>query len=280
MLLHAEVRWLSRGKVLQRFLGLLPEIKVFLSRRSEEYEELSDDGWLLDLGFLTDLTEKLNIFNTELQGKDKHLSEMMSAANAFKVKIGLWSTHLKSGDLTHFPNLEQMSQKFVKDRGAFQPVCYCAHLDKIAVEFYRRFGALDVMERVVAFLANPFETINVGKVAANFNKVFTLPPGVDMEIIDIQNDIGLKSRSRDNEFWGLVNREKFPLLTACALRVNAYFGSTYLCEMSFSQMKIIKSKYRSRLTDRHLTDCLRLAVCSYEPKIKELTNRVQSQPSH
>ena len=85
-----------------------------------------------------------------------------------------------------------------------------------------------------------------------------------MEMVDLQNDIELKSRSRDSDFWGLVSKEKYPLLTACALRVNAYFGSTYLCEMAFSQMKIIKSKYRSRLTDRHLTDCLRLAVSSYE----------------
>ena len=113
-----------------------------------------------------------------------------------------------------------------------------------------------------------------------FEQVFGLQSGVDMEIIDLQNDIELKSRSRDSDFWGLVSREKFPLLTACALKVNAYFGSTYLCEMAFSQMKIIKSKYRSCLTDAHLTDCLRLAVCSYEPNYKELADSIQSQPSH
>ena len=60
LLLHAEVRWLSRGKVLQRFVDLLPEIKTFLSTKNEEHEELSDDAWLLDLVFLTDLTAKLN----------------------------------------------------------------------------------------------------------------------------------------------------------------------------------------------------------------------------
>ena len=44
LLLHADVRWLSRGKVLQRFVDLLPEIKMFLSTRNEEHEELSDDA--------------------------------------------------------------------------------------------------------------------------------------------------------------------------------------------------------------------------------------------
>jgi len=50
--------------------------------------------------------------------------------------------------------------------------------------------------------------------------------------------------------------------------------------MAFSQMKIIKPKYRSRLTDRHLTDCLKLAVSSYEPDFRGLTDSIQSQPSH
>ncbi|KAJ4934777.1 hypothetical protein JOQ06_007559, partial [Pogonophryne albipinna] len=73
LILHADVRWLSRGKVLQRFLDLLPEIISFLKSRNEEYEQLSDDTWLLDLGFLTDLTAKLNDLNRELQGKDREL---------------------------------------------------------------------------------------------------------------------------------------------------------------------------------------------------------------
>ncbi|KAJ4927678.1 hypothetical protein JOQ06_015481, partial [Pogonophryne albipinna] len=77
LILHADVRWLSRGKVLQRFLDLLPEIISFLKSRNEEYEQLSDDTWLLDLGFLTDLTAKLNDLNRELQGKDRELGQFM-----------------------------------------------------------------------------------------------------------------------------------------------------------------------------------------------------------
>ncbi|KAK1886934.1 Protein FAM200A [Dissostichus eleginoides] len=131
---------------------------------------------------------------------------MISAVNAFKAKLGVWTSHLGNRTLHHFPNLEKMSQA-IEDKEAYHP-----------------------------------------------------------------------EQSKESGFWGLVSREKFPLLTACALKVSAYFGSTYLCKMAFSQMKIIKSKYRSRLTDRHLTDCLRLAVCSYEPDYKALTDSVQ--PSH
>ena len=59
------------------------------------YSELSDNGWLLDLGFLMDITAKLNELNCELQGKDGDLSHIMSAVNAFKIKLGLWSSQLE-----------------------------------------------------------------------------------------------------------------------------------------------------------------------------------------
>ncbi len=122
----------------------------------------------------------------------------------------------------------------IENKDVFHPGNYCAHLDKVETEFNQRFKELDVMECIAAFVSNPFMPIDVEQVADKFQEVFALSSGVDMELIDLQNDIELKARSRDSDFWGLVNRQKFPLLTACALKVNAYFGSTYLCEMAFS----------------------------------------------
>lgn len=198
-----------------------------------------------------------------------------------KAKLGVWMTQLKNRRLVHFPNLEKMVQG-LEDEDVFQSEWYCAHLDKLSAEFSRRFGELDDMGGICAFMSNPFAPVDIEQVAAKMLKVFNLPNDseIDMEIVKMQNDIELSARARDSDFWGLVSRERFPLLSACALRLSAYFGSTYLCEMTFSQMKIIKSKTRSRLSDGHLTDCLRLAVSSYEPNFKSLTNSIQSQPSH
>uniref|UniRef100_A0A8C1NJA8 Uncharacterized protein n=1 Tax=Cyprinus carpio TaxID=7962 RepID=A0A8C1NJA8_CYPCA len=267
--------WLSRGKVLQRFVDLLPEIKSFLESRNEQHEELSDDAWLLDLGFLTDVTAKLNELNYELQGKDKDVTHMISAVNAFKAKVGVWASQLKNGSLVHFPNLEKMLQN-MRNKDAFLPQEFCSQLEKLASEFNRRFQELNDIREVVVFISKPFLPIEIEEVSTKFQQVFALPIGVDMEIIELQNDIELKARSRDSDFWGLVNTEKFPLLSSCALKVKAYFGSTYLCEMAFSQMKIIKSKNRSCLTNRHLTDCVRLAVSNYEPDYRALADSVQS----
>lgn len=153
--------------------------------------------------------------------KTRHLYHMISAVNTFKAKLCVWTAHLITRKLTHFPNLDKMAQ-VIKDKD-FHPEQYCTHLDKVAAEFSRRFGELDVMEDIAAFVSNPFQPTDIGQVAAKFDQVFALQSGVDMEIIDLQNDIELKSRSRDSDFWGLVSREKFPLLTTCALKVSAYF---------------------------------------------------------
>lgn len=53
---------------------MLPEIKDFLKlSKHAEYAQLEDYQWLLDLAFLTDLTDLLNDFNLELQSKNKHV---------------------------------------------------------------------------------------------------------------------------------------------------------------------------------------------------------------
>uniref|UniRef100_A0A8C1R9U2 HAT C-terminal dimerisation domain-containing protein n=1 Tax=Cyprinus carpio TaxID=7962 RepID=A0A8C1R9U2_CYPCA len=232
-----------RAKGLQHRL-----FKSLLDELHASYGDLnlhSSIRWLNHLGFLTDVTAKLNELNYD-------------AVNAFKAKVGVWASQLKNGSLVHFPNLEKMLQN-MRNKDAFLPQEFCSQLEKLTSEFNRRFQELNDIQEV---------------------QVFDLPIGVDMEIIELQNDIELKARSRDSDFWGLVNTEKFPLLSSCARKVKAYFGSTYLCEMAFSQMKIIKSKNRSCLTNRHLTDCVRLAVSNYEPDYRALADSVQSQPSH
>ena len=105
---------------------------------------------------------------------------MIITVKAFKAKLGVWNRQLKNGGLTHFPNLEKMSQA-IGDKDAFHTEQYCVHLDNVAAESSRRFGDLDVMEDFHALVLNPFLTIDVEQVAAKFQQVFALPSGVDIQ---------------------------------------------------------------------------------------------------
>jgi hypothetical protein len=53
------------------------------------------------------------------------------------------------------------------------------------------------------------------------------------------------------QLFGLYQTISAASVRSIDLRLAAFLGSTYLCEKAFYQMKIIKSRYRSRLTDDH-----------------------------
>jgi hypothetical protein len=70
-LYHTEVRWFSRGRVLQRFVALKEEIAKILEQEPRQFPELEDESWNHDLFFFCDVTTRLNNFKTQLQGKNK-----------------------------------------------------------------------------------------------------------------------------------------------------------------------------------------------------------------
>ena len=91
LLLYNNVRWLSRGKTIERFVECLNEIKHFLSMKNvNDFPELDDAAWLSNLMFFTDLSIHLNELNVKLQGYGKNVDVMFGLIFAFESKLKIF----------------------------------------------------------------------------------------------------------------------------------------------------------------------------------------------
>jgi len=64
---------------------------------------LSDPKWLMDLAFLVDITQELNVLNKKLQGQRQLVSAAYDNVRAFSSKLVLWKAQLSQTNLCHFP---------------------------------------------------------------------------------------------------------------------------------------------------------------------------------
>uniref|UniRef100_A0A8C5FLG9 HAT C-terminal dimerisation domain-containing protein n=1 Tax=Gadus morhua TaxID=8049 RepID=A0A8C5FLG9_GADMO len=258
LLLHTEVRWLSRGKVLSRLFELHREVQVFLQDKSFPLSGVFDDTlWLSQLAYLSDIFSRMNELNLGLQGLSTSAFDGQDKISAMLKKLELFQIKIRTGDVSAFPNLET----FLSDndlRLADQVRDNIAeHLKSLRQQFAEYFLAI---VQGNTWMRNPFVVKAYDVLEENLS-------ALEQELlIELSCDETLKSTFRGQtllDFW-MQRRGEYPALSDKAVRFLIPFATTYLCEKGFSSLACIKNKYRSRLDAE---PSLRLKLTAIDPDI-------------
>ncbi|XP_072436522.1 general transcription factor II-I repeat domain-containing protein 2A-like [Chiloscyllium punctatum] len=257
---HTAFRWLSLGKMLKSVWDLREEIQDFCVKKGNGIPQLSDADWIADLGFADDVTALMNELNVKLQCKGLFVHEMDNFVKAFMRKLQLLSSQMEDNILTHLPTLKEAAPS------ADHLHRYSSMLEALHGEFSRQFQDFKTVENEMHIMFSPF-TCNVE----------SAPSNVQLELIDLQSDTLLAEYFRSVsllDFYSSLKEENFPHMRRHAQKILVPFGSAYIYEQTFSVMKFNKSKYRSSITDDHLSAVLHISISDIQPDFGAL---VQAQ---
>jgi len=195
------------------------------------------------------------------------------------MKLKLFISQLEKKDLSQLPHLKEQSE-CVENIVNFEK--YIEKIKLLQEAFDSRFSDFSEEEdRMLAFI-NAF--------SLSEHNILKMPSNMQMELTELKANSVLKikfdefssvsSASEMISFWRSLPCEHFPEMRNLPQSYACLFGTTYRCEQSFSSMKMIKNKLRSRLSDSNLKDCLLLSVTNLTPNITGLGKAKQSQKSH
>ncbi|OCT78218.1 hypothetical protein XELAEV_18029325mg, partial [Xenopus laevis] len=235
------------------------EIGQFLAKKGQPMPEISDPVWLADFGFLIDITRHLNVLNTSLQGQNAVVSQLYSHIKAFRTKLLLFQSHLSQTqpNTTHFPSLQEIMTSFPQNNISAQMRRYPSDISSLAEEFQQRFRDFVAIEKDIMLFSSPFSV-----------DPDDAPDHLQLELIELQCDTECCSRHQQLplvNFYRQLDKGRFQEIRTFAKKMLSLFGSTYLCEKTFSIMNFNKNHVRTRLSDSHLRDILHIKTTVFEP---------------
>ncbi|KAI6660135.1 hypothetical protein LOD99_10527 [Oopsacas minuta] len=266
LLLHTEVRWLSKGKCLSRFYSLFDTILEFLEEENPQLMQLVSAA-KSDVAYLTDIFDKFNAINLQLQGNLVTLVKCKTVVSSFIGKLTLFKQNIARREFYQFPHLAGLQ---ISDDDL---LAYCEHLEVLKADMIKRFT--DLLE-----LEPPHWLIDPFCVAAP-----TVPLYLQEELMDLQSDCEEKAHftmmGYERLWIAIAGRNKFPNLWKVAKLLVLAFPTSYLVERGFSAVVQLLTKQRNRLDISQCGD-LRLLLTDMKPDINGIIDEHHAQvhPSH
>ncbi len=148
LIMHTDVRWLSKGNSLNRLVNLWAQVENFLcyksdptnnqtkkqcNKASDLLENMRNCSIKAKIFYLSDIFEYINNFNKQLQGKNGDLVSCSEKIKGFLRKAKFWKSQLQKQSLELFSNLKltNPSQEILNDCGK--------HLDGLILNLNERF---------------------------------------------------------------------------------------------------------------------------------------------
>ncbi|XP_058019693.1 protein FAM200C-like isoform X3 [Ahaetulla prasina] len=261
--LHPEVRWLSKGNCLKRFMELFDVLSDFLSDKPEMKHLLTTDGKAF-VSYLADIFEKLDTLNKQLQGTNKTLVDAKAKIFGFITLIELCQKHICEKRFHMFYWLKKCKVT------ATAVLVIVAHLKILASDLKERFSDLKRID-FPAWVVQPM-LVDLSGVPMQYQE----------ELSEMQNDESLKTlfSIKGAAVWLCDETEaKYPNSTYFARKALLPFPSSYLAECGFSAVNDLLLKQRNGLDISERGD-LRMKLTKLEPNIKSLCSGHRAQASH
>ena len=224
LLLHTEVRWLSRGKVLSRLFELRSEVQIFLlESKLETSHLLSDELWLMRLAYLADIFGKLNELNSSLQGRNITPFTVNDKMNAMLKKLQFSLSDLEQSCVASFSSLESFIVKNELTLHVNLIEDIKKHCSQLILDFQFYFPEqFDDKE----WIRNPFSDV-------------ILPADFSVQerdqFVELSCDGGLKNEFKKDilcDFW-LKQRAEYELISDKAIQFLIPFSTSYLVKLDF-----------------------------------------------
>uniref|UniRef100_A0A3P8SCY2 HAT C-terminal dimerisation domain-containing protein n=1 Tax=Amphiprion percula TaxID=161767 RepID=A0A3P8SCY2_AMPPE len=166
---------------------------------------------------------------------------------------------VRTFNVAHFPTWSEIRSAFPKADLSDKKGKYVSVITSLMTEFSWRFQDFSAVDIEIKLFVTPF--------MKNAEEVEEI---LQFELIEMQCEDSLKNQHQLLSLLDIylsLEEAKFPLMRRYAKRMMSLLGSTYVCEQIFSLLMLNKGRLRTKMTNDHLCDVLRISTTKLTPDL-------------